>query len=447
LLPFHYTYRPLEEALEAFRRMPLADPADLRARGDWVISAVLFTALSYLTLAALGVDRPRRVGRRAALAVVAGCAALSVAIEFVQLYFPLRAVSLNDILVGSLGGVIGACTWLAAGQWVTEWLRQLGQVTTVSGLARRLLPGYLGALLVVQVMPFDFVVGADELAVKFAEGKVRLIPGSGPEGVSGALARAALSLACFLPIGLLRGLVRSRATSPRPTTLGVVLAAPALVELLQLFVYSRTFHATDVFAGMAGVYAGWRLGRAVRTTLRTSPEVLVRGSGAGRGLWPLLVVGWLGAVIYLYWQPFDFTADPARFTTDPDDFSRYGFRRLVLAPFADCYWSSKYNALDLFVRKALLFMPLGVFAALSQHDVYRHGLAVRLLLTTLAVAAVLEGGRYFLPSHSPSVTDLLLACAGAWLGYRLTQHIRATFWADISLYGWMRLTRGRHPTA
>ena len=37
LLPFHYTPMPLTEATAAFRQATLWDPADLMARGDWVV--------------------------------------------------------------------------------------------------------------------------------------------------------------------------------------------------------------------------------------------------------------------------------------------------------------------------------------------------------------------------------------------------------------------------
>ena len=57
------------------------------------------------------------------------------------------------------GGVSGVAAWLAVGRRVTAWMRGLGAVTSLGGLARRLLPAYLAVLLVVQLMPFDFIFG------------------------------------------------------------------------------------------------------------------------------------------------------------------------------------------------------------------------------------------------------------------------------------------------
>ena len=39
-------------------------------------------------------------------------------------------------------------------------------------MAAQLLPGYFLALLVIELMPFDFVVGRQELRVKYEENKV-----------------------------------------------------------------------------------------------------------------------------------------------------------------------------------------------------------------------------------------------------------------------------------
>jgi VanZ family protein len=435
LLPFHFTPRPLADAAAAFGRTPLFDPTDLDARGDWLVSTAQYALLGFLTLAAAGVDRPRAASLRAALVAVPAAVGLSVAVEFAQLYFPPRTVSWNDVAVESLGGVVGAAAWLAAGQRLTDWARGLGGVTSLPGLARRLLPAYLAALLVVQLMPFDFVVGRDEVRAKFAEGKVRLIPFAGPWDAAAA-GKTALNVAAFLPLGFLGALARRRAGAADPAwpDLGPTLLAPALIELAQLFVYSRTCDTADVITGMAGVWAGWRAARGLR------PETLADWAAAPRlgGLGPLLGLAWLAAVVYWNWSPFDFTADPARFTGDPDDLPAVGLRHLSLAPFVDYYWGSKYNALDQFVRKALSFLPVGVLLALLPRDIYRPGAARAAVVTAAAAALVLELGRYFLPSRLPSVTDVLVECSGAWLGFRLTRSIRATLWAERSLYGWLR---------
>ncbi|HEY1376004.1 MAG TPA: VanZ family protein [Gemmataceae bacterium] len=435
LLPFHYTPRPLDEAVAAFRQTALWDPADLGARGDWVVSVGQYAVLGFALMAAACCDRRWWAGLLAAPVVAAGAAAVAVGVEFLQLYFPPRTVSLNDIVVESAGGAVGAVAWVAVGQRVTGWARRLEAVTSLAGLGRRLLPAYVVALVVAALMPFDFVVGRAELAAKAADGRVRLVPFA--DGLTAAAAgKAALTAAAFAPLGLLTALARRRSRQPgnRPVGLGPVLLAPAAIEALKLFVYSRTFDAADIVAGTAGVLAGWRLGWGLRTAPLAAWAFAPRLGLLG----PVLGLAWLGAVLYANWRPFDFTTDPAAFAADAQDLPAVGLRHFALAPFVDYYWNSKYNALDRFLLKGLSFLPLGVLLAVAAREIYRPATLRRAVGLAAAAAVLVEAGRYFLPSHLPSVTDVLIQTAGAWLGFRLTRFVRATLWAESALYGWLR---------
>ena len=149
---------------------------------------------------------------------------------------------------------------------------------------------------------------------------------------------------------------------------------------------------------------------------------------------PAAWLAWLAAVVYVHWHPFDFTLDPSRFAADSEEFPVYGLRRMTLAPFVDYYWGSKYNALDQFAHKGLLFLAAGVLAGLSVREIYRRG--AFLAGTAAAVAVALQAGRYFLPAHGASATDVLIEAAGFCFGFRFTQYVRATLWADASLFGW-----------
>src|SRR5262249_31957334 len=103
VIPLQFQPRPLDEAAAVFREMTYFQPSLLEARGDWVVSMVLFMTLGFLPTAALAVDHPWSVGLGAAVLVVPGCFVLSLAVEFLQVYFPPRTVSVNDVVVESLG--------------------------------------------------------------------------------------------------------------------------------------------------------------------------------------------------------------------------------------------------------------------------------------------------------------------------------------------------------
>jgi glycopeptide antibiotics resistance protein len=433
LLPFNFTSRAIDDARASFQEITFYPTADLAPRGDWVISTVQYGLLSFICLAAIAVDRPPWVGYLGALFVLAASVAFAIAIEFAQLFFSPRTVSLNDILAESIGAFLGVVGWLMAGRGITRWVRRLSVVFSLKVLARRLLPGYLAALFIVHLMPFDFVVGQNELAVKWTEGKINLVPFlslSTPE----AIGKLLLTIVSFIPVGLLSALAVRGSQNQVPTLPWQTFLLPPLIEFGQLLVYSRSFDVTDLLTGSLGIAVGGRLAHQLQTVLH-SPQYVKPASTKGFSisiLWPALLFAWGAIVVYLYWRPFDFTSDPAAFAGDPEEMSLYGLRRMSLAPFVDYYWGSKYSALDNFVRKALAFFPLGVLIALRERTLFQPWSTTRLITMAAVLAIGLEVGRYFLPSHAPSTTDVLIFTAGAWLGFQTTQLVRAVIWSEIN---------------
>lgn len=441
LIPFHFRPRPLDEAAAIFRNMRLHAPDDVGARGDWGITLVLFTCLGFAFMGMACVDRPPARAFRVGAAVMLGCAALSVAIEFTQIFFPPRTVSLNDLILQAAGGAFGTVVWILGGQLITRWTRRLCSSTGVAGLARRVWPGYLALLVVVQLVPFDFTISTAELAAKQEEGKIFLIPfvSYADLNLVSVFLKLLVHGLCFAPLGFLRVLAddsgRRLTTSwSRVVFFGLIISAS--IEGVQLFVYTRVFDATDIVLGTIMIALGWYAGLTFRDCwTRSLDDANASMLPAVSWLvWGTLVIIWLAIVLYFQWTPFNFTTDQASFRNDPDDFTQYGLRRFCWLPLVDYYWGSKYNALDQFLKKALAFMPLGVLFAIGHSRLYRTQNHRRLLLTAAVLAVVIEAGRYFLPGRTPSTTDLLISCFGAWVGFALVQHVRVVFWAERTLF-------------
>src|SRR5687767_12761064 len=81
LVPLKFRPIPLDQAIAQFSRAPYLDAGLDNA--DFVANILLFIPLAYLVLGTFRTDRRGWIGDGAsALAVVAGCTALSVALEF-----------------------------------------------------------------------------------------------------------------------------------------------------------------------------------------------------------------------------------------------------------------------------------------------------------------------------------------------------------------------------
>src|SRR5262249_33702757 len=115
----------------------------------------------------------------------------------------------------------------------------------------------------------------------------------------------------------------------------------------------------------------------------------------------------------------------------------WGIRRMSWLPLVDYYWGSKYQALDQFLKKTLTFLPLGLLCALASQRLFRPRAALAVVAVALLAALVIEAGRHFLPPRNASLPDVILQGFGAWLGFRLTQHLRVLLWAERALYGYL----------
>jgi VanZ family protein len=427
LIPLRYHPVPLDEAVHKLRTAPLASLAEIGARADWLVNLAQYAALSFCFTGWLAVDRRPGAALLAAALVVPAGAALAVGLELLQVSFPPRTVSPNDVLFEALGVGLGAAAWLLGGQAVADRARRR---RGLADLAAQALPAYVVVLVAAHAMPFDFVVSRAELALKVSEGRVNLVPFARlDEGLLpwlDLLKNAAL----FAVFGALLAL----GGSPRrrwPAAAGAGLALAAVVELLQLAAFTRYCDLTDVLTGPAGAALGFALAR--RWRLAPAPGERPHAALAAPACLALLL-GWSALLLAVNWQPWHFSTDPAEFTRSSADLSDEdtavsGLRRFSHAPFVDYYWGSRYQALDQIARRALSFAPLGALLALGLSRRPRAGWAAALALGA-ALAAAIEAGQYFIPRRHPSVTDWLIQTAGALAGYALARHVAGALAAD-----------------
>jgi len=352
LVPLHFRAMPLDAAIAAFHEIPWLQ-LGIGSRADWVANLLLFIPLAFIFTGALSHARGPIARLLASVLVLTACVALSLGIEFTQLFFPQRTVSQNDIAAEALGGLIGVIAWWWAGARCLGWYESWLHVREPAALSERLVWGYLAFVFAYNVLPLDLTISAVEVFHKWREGKLILIPFSGlPADPAHALYEVVTDALIWLPPAFLWRFRGGRSTT-RAWWFGF--AAALLLEVLQLFVYSRVSDVTDLFTAALGAGVGAALGaRLGRRGGRVQPRMQV-DAGLARWLPLLLALIWIPVLMAIFWYPFDFRTD-GTFIRE-----RMGFLQRV--PFEVYYYGTEYRAITEVFHKVLFFAPLGALLA------------------------------------------------------------------------------------
>ena len=422
LVPLKVVPISFSEALERFAQIQFLD-LGIASRADWVANLLLFVPLAYLWLGLLW--RPRHVASNllcTAVVVVLGFA-LSVGIEFVQVFFPQRTVSINDIVAESIGGVVGAVLWWVTGNRTMAWIGDWFAVRERSGWAEKLLYIYLALMYAYSVLPLDLTLSPVEIFHKWREGRVLLVPFSmSYSSRVDAVYDMVADVAMWIPVSVLWMLTARHSTSA--VWLRIVIAA-SLLELLQLFVYSRVTDVTDVIAAAIGGGVGivlWRTLGEQRTGRHTLSDV--RGEHGGNrarlansplyqwSAWLALVAIWGMVIVAVFWYPFEVRIERT-FVMDR-------LQGLMRAPFETYYFGSEYRAITEVLHKVMFFLPGGLLFSWAVFKLPHGGVRVAASIAAgaliMAIAAGIELGQVFMPAKVADPTDWFLETAGGWLG-------------------------------
>lgn len=388
LVPLDFQPVPWAEAWGRFRAMPWLT-LGVGARADWVANILLFIPLAFFWLGVLW-HRWHPGWRLAASGfVLAAAMVLSGAIEFAQVFFPPRTVSLNDLVAQALGALIGVAAWWAAGPRLARWIQSWRQAHGPWQASARWLAVWLGGLLLYNLLPLDLTLSPAELYHKWKAGRMVLVPFSAlPPEPRLAAYELLTDVAIWVPAAWLWRLSGASFVQ----ALGYTVGAAAGLEFLQLWVFSRVSDVTDILTAAVGAALGAGLAGRGR-----GPIPLVLPSAA----WGGLAAAWTGVLVLTFWYPFDFRADSAWLA------QRVG--GLWRPPFTAYYFGTEFRAVTEVLHKLLIFVPLGWTLARAL------GRRAALALGAAAAAGV-EAGQLFLPAKNPDFTDWLLETAGAAAG-------------------------------
>lgn len=175
LVPLNFHPLPLSKAISSFHNIPYLS-LNINSRADWVANILLFIPLSFLWMSILHPKAKILNSTISSILIFLCCLALSITIEFTQMFFPPRTVSINDVLAESIGAVMGILFWLYFGRDFLRWLSEMKLFQTPVSMAHRLLWLYLGGFLFYNLMPFDLTISITEIYHKWKGGRIIIMP-------------------------------------------------------------------------------------------------------------------------------------------------------------------------------------------------------------------------------------------------------------------------------
>jgi len=398
LVPLDYRPFPLEEAWSKFRNIRYLN-LGIASRADWVANILLFIPLAYLWSGRLSLATQNKLLRGIGITMVLfACILLTVSIEFCQLFFPPRTVSLNDIIAETIGGLIGVFAWLFSGNNFLEWLKKFYLNKSDHLIYLKL---YIGGLLFYSVIPLDLTLSPVEFFHKWQEGRIVLIPFTHLQSdVIQNVYQTVADILLWCPVPWLWS---RNGNFTRSQLLIKTLIAATVIEFLQLFVYSRTTDTTDIVTALMGSGIGLQLvshsGQALRNQIALIKPLLI---GA--------FIAWSFIIAAVFWYPyhFDWTLGLTAWTAS--------FFKL---PFYSYYYGTEYRAITEVFHKTLFFFPLGALAGLYPLNKKSDKIPALILALIGLIAFMVEFGQAFLPQKSTDITDWLLEVLGGYAGYKI----------------------------
>jgi VanZ family protein len=413
LVPFEFRALPPDQAWRAFLDTPFL-ALGVASRADWVANGILYLALGFLLAAAvIGTRAGTGVRLGLAIVVLGVCEAVAFGIEFVQLFFPPRTVSLNDLLAETIGSVLGVAAWLAWGHGTGRMAAEFGRGGVVAIRAAAVL--YVLAYLALSLFPYDLLVSAEEYARKLAQGGTGwLLAPASCRSVPFCAAKLGVEILSMVPAGILLGMALGRSSRA-----GVAVALVAgtllggLIEVAQLAIASGTSQGLSVVTRAVGMALGVTAFRHTRPTWLGAVRPWLPWMVAAAALPYLLVLLWANGWVTRDW------ADWAHV--------RASLAEQRWLPLYYHYFTTETGAVVSVLACVVSYGPVGLAAAALcvRDDGVVRGSAWLPAALAGVLAALVEAGKLALPGRHPDPSNVFIAMAAAGAGFAVARLLLA----------------------
>ncbi|MDH3461281.1 MAG: VanZ family protein, partial [Burkholderiaceae bacterium] len=396
LVPLNFKARSIEQAWLTFQNTPFLH-LGVESRADWIANGVLYLPVGFLTARMLMLMLPSVPRIFSLSAAFLFSVVLAFGVEFAQLFFPGRTVSLNDLIAECIGGFLGSAVAVPLGRRV-DHLRGWWQAHA-SRSSAHMLEAYVAAYLLYSLFPYDLLLSAQEFNDKInsgAWGFFRAGSSSSPFLVS---LRLAIEVVLTLPLGVLLANRRGR----RPLSLaGAATAGMGLglvIEAAQLFIATGSTQGVSVLTRAAGAMLGLVLWRRRSQLGPDQIRAFVR-----RRSMPIMLAYYLLLIGVNGWFSSSWRGVAV---------ATAKWHQLQLIPFYYHYYTTEANALVSLASVWLMYTPVALLC-------WAHRFSPTAALMVAAFAAgVVEVSKLFLQGLRPDPTNIIIAAAAGWVGLKL----------------------------
>lgn len=406
LVPLDFKPQPLDTAWQAFldiRYFALG----LESRADWIANGVLYMPLGYLLCAGIGTLRRTAPAQLLLAATVfLFCAALAVAVEFTQLFFPPRTVSMNDIVAELIGSLLGIVICLV-------WGGKLGRLYSAMmqggiGAIRAAAVVYLLAYLSVSLFPYDFYVSAAEFSQKLTSDAYGVLwAPAACESFALCTFKLFAETIIVVPLGILLSMTLGKAARhPNATAMWYGLTLGFVLEGTQFFMASGVSQGLSLLTRAVGLSLGVTLHR--RSKMQWLKQALPHA----------------GLILGLLSMPYAFTLMWLNgwFSAGWGGVGHAGasLDTVNWIPFYYHYFTTEQAALRSLLVYTAMYVPLGFgyWAWTVRHSwSYSNGTAFIPALIAALLAGILEAGKLFVHGKHADPTDVLIATFAAAAAY------------------------------
>jgi glycopeptide antibiotics resistance protein len=411
LVPFELRGYTLDQAIRQFAAIGYLE-LGAASRADWVANIVLYVPLAFLGCAwAVGMRTRNPLRYLAALPVFAFCIAVAVALEFTQIFFAPRTVSLNDLLAETLGSLAGIALFGLGRRRIAHLHDSFVQGGRQSVVAAAVVFGLLYVTL--SLFPYDFVISPQELASRLESGNQGWLIAGGCGGWLRCAAHQVAEAMAIAPLGILVALAAPALSYRRVFMAGAALGL--VLEIVQLLLVSGTSQGLSLLWRGAGLTAGAAMGHVLRRQGPAPVARMIRRAIPFAALPYILLLAALGGGFSAPWLP-------------PQD-ALVRLAEVRVMPFYYHYFTTESAAVASLFAQAGMYAPVGlaVWALRPAGSGGGSSGTLRAASWAALLALPIEFVKLFVPPKHPDPTNLLIVAVGAafacavanWMGRAL----------------------------